>query len=133
VSPDRLILPSEDAASLARWRALHLEAPHDHPLPLDARVASGLRALAEVAGGMASWWGCTLLRLHLHGRLRVEQVDPIVRRRRHAAHGSRLDSQGLWIPAALFDELSTPAMRQGRPVAERAHEVLWTQLFGSLP
>jgi hypothetical protein len=133
VSPDRLILPSEDAASLARWRALHLEAPHDHPLPLDARVASGLRALAEVAGGMASWWGCTLLRLHLHGRLRVEQVDPIVRRRRHAAHGSRLDSQGLWIPAALFDELSTPAMRQGRPVAESAHEVLWTQLFGSLP
>ena len=133
MSPDRLILPSEDAASLARWRALHLEAPYDHPLPLDARVASGLRALAEVAGGMASWWGCALLRLHLHGRLRVEQVDPIVRRRRHAAHGSRLDSQGLWVPAALFDELSTLAARQGRPVAACAHELLQTELFGSLP
>lgn len=130
---DRLILPNEDAADLARWRERHLEAPHVHPLSLDTRVAAGLRAMAEVAGGEASWWGCTLLRLHLHGRLRVEQTDPIVRRRRHAAHGSKLDSQGLWVPAALFDDLSALAARQGRPAAECALETLRTQLFGSLP
>lgn len=131
--PDRLILPHEDAADLTRWRELHLEAPHVHPLSLDTRVAAGLRAMAEVAGGEASWWGCTLLRLHLHGRLRVEQTDPIVRRRRHAAYGSKLDSQGLWVPAALLDALSALAARQGRPAAACALEALRTQLFGSLP
>jgi len=131
--PNRLILPHEDAADLARWSEWHLEAPHVHPLSLDTRVAAGLRAMAEVAGGEASWWGCTLLRLHLYGRLRVEQIDPIIRRRRHTAHGSKLDSQGMWLPAALFDDLSALAARQGRPAAVLALEALRAQLFGSLP
>lgn len=133
LSPDRLVLPEEAPEELEIWRARHIDAPRDRPIPVGKSLASALNDLTGLLGASPSWWGGTLLREHLYGRVRVEQIDPIVRYRRYGANSVPGDAEPLRVTAALYEDLSVLAEWAKLPEEEYARQALTRQLFGNRP
>lgn len=131
--PDRLRLPLEDPAELLDWRQRHCDCPHDRAVPLGAPLIDKLIRLGEMVGASGAWWGRTLLRLHLYGRIRVEQVDPVVRRLRFGARAADFVDGTLLMTAALHDDLTGFAARQALPVPRVVETILSVHIDGVLP
>lgn len=130
---DRLRLPLEDPAELLDWRQRHCDGPHDRAVPLGVPLIDKLIRLGDAVGASGAWWGRTLLALHLYGRIRVEQIDPVVRRLRFGARAADFVDDTLRMTAALHDDLSGFAARHALPVQRIVETILSVHIDGALP
>lgn len=133
LSSVRLVLPSEDRGDLADWVSRYVAGPAERRLAVGDLASEGLQALSELSGADPSWWCHRLLLMHTHGRMRLEQVEPLSEGRRRRAAAKMLAANLCGVPFALYQDLEALARREGKPLPEYVISVAVDAVWGSVP
>lgn len=133
LSSVRLVSPSEDRGELADWFSRYVAGPAERRVAVGDLASEGLQSLSELSGADPSWWCHRLLLMHAHGRMRLEQVEPLSegRRRRAAAKMPAVNLCG--VPLALYHDLEGLARQAGKPLPEYVVSVVVGAVWGSVP
>jgi hypothetical protein len=129
----QLVLPSEDRGDLADWGSRYVAGPAERRLAVGDLSSEGLQALSELSGADPSWWCHRLLLMYTHGRLRLEQVEPLSEGRRRRAAAKMSAANLCEVPLALYQDLEGLARRAGKPLPEYVVSVAVGAIWGSVP